>query len=301
LRARTLPKTIAITAAILIALIALAVVPASFDLEARGVLQPVIKQDVFADIDGVITAVYVKHGDIVHKGQELLKLKNTDLEVQLTELRGQLASVQRQLNYVRQSSDRRTLPGSSENPTSSSDYLILEARRDGLQDQIDLLREKEKRLVVLSPIAGKVVTWNVEQHLMHRPVRVGEVLMGVVDPKDNWELEIYMPETRMGHLKHKMSQLADGEQLVVTYILATEPSRRLSGKVGPDDVAGASELHDEEGNSTALRIHINKQDVHDPRPGATVIADVHCGWAPVGYVWFHEAIEWVQKTWFYYL
>jgi hypothetical protein len=177
----------------------------------------------------------------------------------------------------------------------------LEARQAGIEKQIELIEGKKRRLVVRSPIAGRVVTWNVDQLLRHRPVKVGEMLLGVVDPRDDWELEIHMPGTRMGHLNTALAGLEADERLEVSYILATDPSQRLAGSVGRADVSNNNELHEEEGNGAKLRVRINKRDVADPRPGATVIADVHCGWRPIGYVWFHEAFEWVQKTWFYYL
>jgi hypothetical protein len=302
LRARTLPKTIAIAAAVLIALIALFVVPASFDLEARGTLQPVVKQDVFADVDGVVTRVNVKHGDLVQKNQVLLVLENTDLEVQITELTGQKNSLEQQIRAATVPSDYRGLgENDPQRGQLNAQRMQLIARFDGVKTQIELLEKKKERLTIVAPIAGRVVTWNVDQLLRNRPVRVGEVLLAVVDPRDEWELEIYMPTTRMGHLHNALHGLAEDGHLDVTYILATEPSRRLSGTTRPRDVADTAELHDDDGNSTKVRVHIDKRDVADPRPGATVIADVHCGWRPIGYVWFHEAFEWVQKTWFYYL
>jgi hypothetical protein len=303
LRARTLPKTIAIATAILLVLIGLFVVPGSFDLEARGTLQPVIKQDVFADVDGVVMEVRVKHGDVVRKDDVLVVLKNTDLEVQYEELWGQHNSLEQQIRSTMVASNSAT--GRSDVDSNNLQLQFqrgqLEARQAGIEKQIELIEGKKRRLVVRSPIAGRVVTWNVDQLLRHRPVKVGEMLLGVVDPRDDWELEIHMPGTRMGHLNTALAGLEADERLEVSYILATDPSQRLAGSVGRADVSNNNELHEEEGNGAKLRVRINKRDVADPRPGATVIADVHCGWRPIGYVWFHEAFEWVQKTWFYYL
>ena len=39
-------------------------------------------------------------------------------------------------------------------------------------------------------------------------------------------------------------------------------------------------------------------DLTGLRPGATADAKVHCGRASLGYVWFHDAIAWLQRTWF---
>ncbi len=60
-KARTLPKTVTISAAVLLAFLALFLVPADFTLEGRGVLRPIDERDIFAEIDGVISDVYVEH------------------------------------------------------------------------------------------------------------------------------------------------------------------------------------------------------------------------------------------------
>jgi hypothetical protein len=39
-------------------------------------------------------------------------------------------------------------------------------------------------------------------------------------------------------------------------------------------------------------------DMTGLRPGATVTAKVHCGRASLGFVWFHDAIAWIQRMWF---
>ncbi|MEQ8785660.1 MAG: HlyD family efflux transporter periplasmic adaptor subunit [Pirellulaceae bacterium] len=300
LRARTLPKTLAIAAAVVAVILALIFVPSSFDLEARGALQPKIKRDVFAGVDGVVTNVLVDHGDIVEKGQVLLEMENTDLEVQITELVGQKASVEAQLQAVASALSRGRQQSEDEHQQLLMEKSQLTGRRDSIDLQLALLNTKRSELQVRSPIAGEVVTWSVDQKLLHRPVRVGEVLLGVVDPEDEWELEIFMPGQRMGHLDAAFDELAADGTLDVTYILATDPSAQLEGEVRREDIHDVTEMHEEEGNTTRIRVQIDKQDLSDPRPGSTVIADIHCGTRPIGYVWFHEGVEWVQKTLFYY-
>ena len=100
LAARTLPKTIAATVAVVAAIVALCVVPASFRIHGKGTLQPVIRRDVSAGVDGTVTKVYVKHGDLVKKGQILAELQNIDLDVKMTEIEGQLSQVNEDLSSI---------------------------------------------------------------------------------------------------------------------------------------------------------------------------------------------------------
>jgi hypothetical protein len=83
-----------------------------------------------------------------------------------------------------------------------------------------------------------------------------------------------------------------GPQLQTTYILATDPGHKHIGHV--KEVRNGAEVYGEEGNTVLVRVGINKDDFADRRPGATATAKVYCGWASIGYVWFHDLISFVQ-------
>ena len=57
-----------------------------------------------------------------------------------------------------------------------------------------------------------------------------------------------------------------------------------------------TQMHDEEGHTVRIRVKINQADLKEPRPGTTVRGKILCGRRPIGYTWFHEAIEWVQAN-----
>src|SRR5262249_25887922 len=68
-------------AAILVAAIlgALVMIPADVRISARGELQPVVRHDVFAPRDGVVTAIHVDHGKTVAAGEALLEMRSPEL------------------------------------------------------------------------------------------------------------------------------------------------------------------------------------------------------------------------------
>jgi multidrug efflux pump subunit AcrA (membrane-fusion protein) len=171
---------------------------------------------------------------------------------------------------------------------------------ESLEAQLKLLRQKQDQLHVVSPIDGEVITWQVRDRLLTRPVEKGQLLLTVADPKGKWDLEIHMPEDRMGHIARARNALhSDAEHakddLSVSYILATNPGVSRKGTV--TDVQSIAEVRGEEGNVVLVRVAIDKDDLaaDEIRPGATVNAKVDCGWASVGYVWFHDAISFVQS------
>ena len=96
----------------------------------------------------------------------------------------------------------------------------------------------------------------------------------------------------MNHVSR--ARAAIKQDLDVNYILATNPGVELKGNV--QSVHGATQMHEQEGSTVRLGVKINKEDIEELRPGATVTAAVKCGRAPLGYTWFHEVFEWVQAN-----
>ena len=296
-QARTLPKTIAVVAAVVAAIAALCIVPKDFRLQGRGVLQPVVRRDVFAGIDGDVTEIFVDHGDPVEAGQLLAKMRNTDLEVGIREIIGKLEETNERLaslqSLVLQGSGRIS---EEQRANASAEIRSLEQTRQTLQLELELSREKQNKLLVHSPIDGEVVTWKVFENLIFRPVQRGQVLMEVADQSQDWELEVHMPEDRMGHIVEAQREF--GPDLPVTFILATDPSTTFDGVVR--EVHLAAEVRGDEGNTVLIKVAIDKNELPPSlRPGAGVQARVYCGRRSVGYVLFHDVVAFLQSQVFF--
>ncbi|MBN2474172.1 MAG: HlyD family efflux transporter periplasmic adaptor subunit [Pirellulales bacterium] len=130
-------------------------------------------------------------------------------------------------------------------------------------------------------------------------------LQGVVDAIDAGSCSYEQARARVQRL---MVGLPDGElrqglrdalddglddRLPVTYILAIDPSNKLPGKV--EEIHLNAEVRGDEGNTVLIKVAIDKEQLPDLRPGATVTANVYCGRRPIGYVWFHDLIAFVQS------
>lgn len=289
-QARALPKTVAVAAVLLAVALVLCVVPGSFDLEGRGVIQPIMRRDVFVNTEGEVTKVLVKHGQMVEKGQVLAEIQNNDLDARLAKVHGELLAARERADAIRRLRHNTAMPN-NEKVQLDGQLLEIQAEIRGLDLQYQLLLKEREHLVVRSPIDGQVTTWDVEHQLLHRPVSKGQVLMTVADPNGPWEMEIYMPENRMGHITQAREEL--GKYLPVEYIVATDPTQTLQGRLV--EVNRTSQMHEEHGHAVWLRVDVDKDEIADPRPGATTTAKVHCGYRPLGYVWLHEAFEFVQS------
>jgi hypothetical protein len=295
-RARTLPKTLTIAGIIVALLVAMAVVPWDYNMKAKGALQPEIRQDVFTDSEGVIVKVFKGTGDEVKAGEPLVELRNPDLEVQLVDVTGQKLATQEQLSAIERSILHERTLDVAERAQLFGQRAQLHQRLRSLELQEEILLAKKRDLVIRAPISGIIITWDVDKMLAHRPVTTGQMLMTIADPTGPWELELYMPERRSGKVNFARADESLGPELPVTYVLATAPDVSLQGKI--KNVDDTITMHEEEGSVMRIRVDIQQEDLDHPSPGATATAKVYCGRRPIGWCWFHEAIEWVEAWWF---
>lgn len=307
--AKTLPKTLTISAAVLMVLLALFIVPADFELSADGTLQPSEQRDVFVRESGNVREVFVKHGQAVKAGEPLVRLENSELDQQIRRLQGDRGvAIEGIVRITRILQDAPSIDP-TEKKREEGRRQELNEQRASLEAQLELLKKRQEDLIVRSPIDGHVVTWDVKERLATRPVERGQILMAIANPKGNWELEILMPDADMGHVMTEYNRVQRGvadktiekdsaeAEVAVTYILATDPSKSYVGTV--DEIQSSAEVHGESGNSVLIRVKMDPRSEMQPaakerRPGATVTAKVYCGRSSLGYVWFHDLIDFVR-------
>jgi len=289
--ARQLPWTVSAAIGLAVLMLFLCLWPASFELTAKGELRPTTRRQVFAEVDGEVTEVMVKHGDSVKKDQPLVQLRNFKLEDEYTDALGQFDSTVEKLAGVRQQISGAGGADRAEMFKLKGEEQALIATAKSAENHLKLLERQREQLVVRSPIDGQVTTWKIHELLINRPVTKGSLLVTVIEPNGDWELELKMPEDRLGYVTEAQAEL--GPDLDVDYIAATNPGVTLAGKV--KEVHQAAEVRGEDGNTVLIEVAINKDDVPVRRDGASVTAQVHCGRAAIGYVWFHQLVTFVQS------
>jgi HlyD family secretion protein/GAF domain len=297
-RGRALPKTLAILGTLAAVIAFLSLYPKEFKLEGDGKLRPVIRQNVWAEVTGDVQQVLVEHDDAVTKGQLLVEQRSDQLESQIQKVHGDLQAAHAELDALnRQLMSDRELTA-VERSQKFSELGQVEKKIEGSNEQMALLQKMQQMLKVRSPIDGRVVTWNVSERLQGRPVNRGENLLEIADPTGDWELEVYMPEYRMGHIADADAKSPD--KLPVTFFLATNPQEKLQGLV--EHVDTSAEVRGESGNTVLVRVSFNQADFRamnsDPKIGATATAKIHCGQRAIGYVLFHDLVDFVRRQLF---
>jgi multidrug efflux pump subunit AcrA (membrane-fusion protein) len=312
LRGRALPRSLLVVAALVAGAAALATVQTDFEVAARGKLQPVMRREVFAQIDGIVKRVGVRHGQAVVQGAVLAELGNTNVELELAALIGrqttnreQIAAHQRALLDSSTASGVRLSP--AEESRLSGDLIQLRQESQNLERELALLQEKQQQLVVKAGEAGEVVTWQVEQLLHGRPVIRGQSLMTLANPDGPWELELYVPERRLVHIQTALSNAATGSDvndperppLDVVFTLSSHAGSQYRGRVV--EIEQTAEVRGEDGNTVLVRVAIDKDQLPPLHDQTTVTAKLYCGRTSLGFAWFCDAIEAVQQKVIFWL
>jgi biotin carboxyl carrier protein len=289
-----LPKTLSISGLVLAAIAAACLIKTDFTLEGKAKLRPSLRQHVFAKLDGDVQQVLVEHDSPVKKGELLVVERSPDLEKEMETTRGQL---QQSLADI-DSTNRSLIDDKDMTEADKNQKIAHVAQLDqqvvSLRKQLELQEVKKELLQVKSPIDGRVVKWKVQEELQGRPVTRGQVLMEVADTSGPWELEVMMPESRMGYIAQAWND--SNHELPVTFILATSPSKKLYGKV--EEIHRSAEVRGEEGNTVLMRVSFDqdklREVVSDPKIGAGATAKVTCGKASVAFVWLHDLLDFVR-------
>jgi multidrug resistance efflux pump len=283
-------------AAIAVGIFLLCVTPYKFELGAEGRLTPQTQFEIFAPRNGVITELLVPKDPnaIVEPGQVLARLTSDELDLEIQSLQGEdreLFEKIRKLTSVLQQSGRNE---------KYADKLSLEGqereaveKRKKVLAMLETKKAEREKLTLVSPTRGQVVNWQVEEQLLRRPVRMGDNVMTVIDPSGNWQVELEMPEKKMGHL---MRVVKDSSQVVrVTFVLASQANVEYSGRIVRVDQK--TEIRGDQGNTVLVRVDFDKQKLPEEllREGTRVTARVGCGNASIGYVLFHDVIETVHQ------
>ncbi|MCE9605190.1 MAG: HlyD family efflux transporter periplasmic adaptor subunit [Planctomycetia bacterium] len=268
-------------------------IPAELKIEARGKLQPARRRNVFAPVDGIVTSVRVRHGTDVGAEETLLTLHSPELDFELTRVSGEIQTSEKRLASVQAT----RLRGSPAGTSDTSERFRLTAEEEEMKQQLIGLREQHaellrqrQALVVTSPLAGQVLTWDVEQSLAARPVRKGQLLLSIGDVAGPWELELLVPDDRIGYVHE--AQREQKTPLEVEFVSAAAPQTTYTAQVR--ETARRSEAPVDGEATVRVTADIGAMPRDELRPGAAVVAKLRCGETSLARSWLLDLIHVVR-------
>lgn len=271
------------------ACVALAVIPADFTIEAPGRLMPAERRGVFAPADAIVTDILVTDGSVVAAGQPLVKLTDPALEQEHSRLSGELQTAAARLDAVQA---RRKL--ALRDPKADKSLLSIEeeelrATVAGLERQLAVVQQQRERLTVVSPLAGRVTRWDLTEVLNSLPVRHGQMLMDVFNPDGPWRLELEIPDDVAGYVREGTVEKSPR----VDYVFQTNPGQISTGVL--THLADATDVSSDRQLSVRGLVDLPRDAAGTRQRGAGVTAKIHCGRRAIGFVWFREALEFIQR------
>ena len=289
--ARHLPKTLAAITGLTLLTLALVFVQTDFQLSCNGSLIPQQRELVFAKSPGLVEEVLVEHGQKVEAGVPIIKLSDLNLDYQLSEIEGQITEVSESIRAI-ESSRLGTRRGDEES-LQQENLLAHQVELASLKEQERIYRDRQEALVVTSPLAGQVMTWDVRKRLQNRTVGVVDQLMEIANVDGKWTLELDLPDRKVGHFMKRWNKAQeDDEPIDVEFILAAEPGVTHVGQVKAVGTSTEVNAANEHHLKILVDIDIESIDVRQSRSG--VSANIDCGKSSLGYSWFHPVQEFFQ-------
>ncbi len=278
-------------------LVVLIFVPADLQIAARGELQPRRMQDVFARTDGLVTEIQAQHGQHVAADQLLAVLRHPQLDLEFKQVLGELQTSRKRLSSLE--AERVQTPRDTDEQRRQVSLLAAQGEElremiRGLEAQYGILQQKQKDLEVRSPMSGEILTWNIQQLLAARPVDRGQALMTVGDLSGPWQLDLHVPDRQIAHVLAAQRTL--GRTLEVSYVLGTAPAVMLRGTVR--EVAMRTEVPEGDVAYVQVFVDVDRTELPELVPGASVLANIACGRRSLGYVWLHDFVNAVRTALF---
>jgi multidrug efflux pump subunit AcrA (membrane-fusion protein) len=283
-------RTLLILGALAAAVAALVYVPADFDVEAPATLVAAAERDVFATATGSVAELKVEHGQMVKQNDVLLVLSDPELALKLQQVRGEIDAARKRLDALAVTRTDRTLreENAEDRLPLSAEQRQLEERLVSLEAQRALLDSRRDALTIRSPLAGQVLTRDVQSLLESRPVERGQVLLTIADTSSGWELKAEAPQRQIGHVLE--AQRDEPAPLAVSVRVAGDVEKTYPGHVTAISAAAPLEAEGLEDAAPPVEVRIALEG--DPpaaaRPGMTASVRIHCGQRPLGYVWLHD-------------
>ncbi len=250
------------------AVVAAIVVPTSFRVSAKAVLEGRVQRVVPAPFDGFIATAPAKAGDIVHAGDLLATLDDRDLR----------------LERVKWQSEHDRLAVKAHEAMAKHDPATggqIEAQMRQTEAQAALAGEKLARTRIVAPIDGMIVSGDLSQSL-GGPVETGKVLFEVA-PLDDYRVTVRLDERDIRYVRPGQtgSLLLQG----MTGMRKTFTVTRITSVAETD--AGRNTFRVEaalDGSETGLR------------PGMEGVGKIDIAAHSIAWVWTRGMMDWARMT-----
>lgn len=224
-----------------------------------------------APFNGEIEKVFVQSGQMVKKGDELLRLDTTELQLRLNNL------VAQKIESLKQA----TLALRENKPAEEQ---IARAQADSIQSEIKLTEYSINKAIVRATMDGMVFGDDLEK-LPFSVIELGKPIMNILDP-DSLYANLYIGEDQIADITLDQG----GELAAVGY-----PNRKIPFEI--TKVEKVSRLVAQKNVYQCEAVLSEKEEWI--RHGMEGVAHVNAGERKLVWIWMRKAVNWIRmKLWF---
>jgi multidrug resistance efflux pump len=239
-------------------------------VRAPIVLEGMVQMAISAPFNGYVAEAPARPGDVVRQGVILCRLDDRELKLERLKWATQKEQALRQYSEAMAKHDR-------------AQAMIVEAKADEAEAQVDLLDEQIRRSRLVAPFDGVVTSGDLSQSL-GSPVERGQVLFEMA-PLHGYRVIVQVDERDIGYVTQGQKGL-----LELTSV-SGEKFHLTVSKVTPVSIA-------KEGRNffrVEAKLDRNSQRL---RPGMEGVGKIVVDRRRLIWIWTHDVIEWVRlKLW----
>jgi hypothetical protein len=306
--------TYSITAGVLLLIGAMVFVPYPLKMKAKGTLQPEHTEHlrwVYTPMAGHIEAFLVQPGERVHKGQPLVRMRDTEVQLRIAEYRNKIEQFENEENILRAQLDQGE---AKDRFQTTKEMLKAQKNRELNEDSLRRLTERihaddraPGTFDLISPVDNWVVlNYDFRETLTNKYVKPSDPILRLGDVDAEWEVEVKIPQKYAGHVLEAY-QIENKKDLDVKIVPLTSPTRSFLGKLRRIDIAGEAvpNLDDKNESEPVVKawVRIEGDDIPegDRVPPDMLLTDtevevkINCGNRAMGYSLFHGIWEYFYE------
>lgn len=254
-----------VTATVLAAILLL-LMPTTYWVQGDAFLQSMDKRVLVANQDGYLASVAARPGDLVTNGAVLAEMNDDDLRLERRKLGSQLQQFQQEYDNALATYAR-------------AEATIAAAQVEQARIQLELIEQQLQRTQLTAPMDGIIVSGDISQSV-GAPVKQGDVLFEIAAP-GQYRAVLHIDERDITHIEPQQTG-----QLVLT----SAPERAFAVVVSR--VTPLSEARD---GRNYFRVEAQLLATDETlRPGMTGSGKIDVGRRALGWIWFHDMIDWFR-------
>ena len=307
--------------------------PYPLQMDATGKVFPTVRRTVYSPYPGVIKAFEVTAtNDGVPERRSLAKMYDPTLFTKIIDLQGKILNAEEETKVYEQQANKS---GLSETDRAGARAKVSKQKtdRDSFRAELTELTKRTNSLLdkpgwyslLAPPMTSEegdqveerlwtILSSNFKQDFEGKEVRTSEPILQLGVKKGPWEIELKIPQKHIGQVLRGYEHIPEGEALEVNFILRSDPTTKLKGKLFRNRIAGEANPNREEATDAEpvviAYVRIDGEDIPKeyranlPRliSGTEVTAKIDCGPARAGYSLFYGVWEFLyEKVVFYVL